>query len=419
MGQQYQDNQNYTQGGPNWLGMNQNIGDLQQYYAKQQEQDKQLQEQVKMFILQNQLKQQFEQQAFQQNMKNYQQYAPMFNNPGGMGQPQPQQPQMQQQGPSPIDLSRALMQGQPLPQSQPLQQSMQQPAQQSNQNPFVLNPATMANSGKISLMKNPSYSNKSTQTQTSSISGINIQGIRAAKTPEERQALLDQLPTELATNIQQAGEYGLDANKIYGLRNNSGDRAKFDALVKLAYPEFDMKTYPQRQAYMNDLAKGKLNQQVISLNTVKKHLDTFDQAITSLGNKNWKPQNAIINAAKELSGDPTITDFKLAQQVVNSEMERLLTGVGVTQQGMAHVRSIISGNSGYKQMKDQVALLKTIINGRMQPLRTQYKNIMGKDESGQIVFPSDQNYAGAADGGQQGGGQDDEYSRYLQAIGGK
>lgn len=419
-------------------------------WAQAQAQRNQFQQQLQLALYQEQMKRQYAQQDFQQNlqnqqtaapilnkiqmdnqqaqfgqnMQNYQKYAPMFNNPGGgmeqqpqgqppqgppslqgvIGQmPQGQQPAMSMAGGGvgtasgqPFDLGSALARVQQGGGQQP----MGQPQQQQGQNPFVLNPAAMMNSGKIQMMKNPNYSNKSTQ--SSPITGLDISQLKQANTPEERQAILDKLPPEVAKNVQMAGEYNLDSNKIYGLRNNSGDRAKFDALVGLAYPGFDMKKYPQQQAYINDLAKGKLNQQVVALNTVKKHLDTFDQSIDALNNGNWSPKNAVINAAKELSGDPSITDFRLAQRIVYSEMERLLTGVGVTQQGLSHVSAIISGNSGYRQMKDNVALLKTIINGRIQPLRTQYKNIMGQDESGQIVFPNQASYDSGGTGGQQG-----------------
>lgn len=424
--------------GPNWDALNSAIGGGFDAVAQRQQQEQQLKQALAIFAYQQQVQEQQKQNLMatqlqnsialekRKNQMSLENSQNLFNQDyannqklgmiGGGQQQQPQapmnlfpqgtpQPAMSMangglgtaQG-QPIDLGAALMR---------MQQGQQGAAPapgQSGQSMFL----GYSKGGKFSTVKNPDYKN----TQASAITSLDISQLKQAKTPEERQALLDQLPPEVAKNVQLVGEYNSEANKVYGLRNNSGDRAKFDALVGMAYPGFDMKKYPQRQAYMNDLAKGKLNQQVIALNTVKKHLDTFDQSIDALNNGNFTPKNAIINAAKELSGDPSITDFKLAQRVVYSEMERLLTGVGVTQQGLEHLNAIISGKAGYRQMKDQVALLKTIINGRMQPLRMQFKNVMGKDESGEIVFPNSSTYSsGAAESGQGAGSASDSQNR--------
>jgi len=221
----------------------------------------------------------------------------------------------------------------------------------------------------------------------SSISSFDIGTVPKIQNDEQRAEILASLPPDLAENVQAAGEYRLDATKLYGLRNNSGDRAKFDALINRIYPGWDMKKYTQRQKYITDLASGKLNQQVLAANTLTKHLDTFDQTIDNLKNTNSKPANAIINFAKDITGDPSITDFKFAKEIVNSEMQRLLTQVGVTQEGMNRVSAMLSNNAGFDQMKSNVQLLKTIMKGRLEPLRSQYKNIMGEEENGQIVFP--------------------------------
>lgn len=221
----------------------------------------------------------------------------------------------------------------------------------------------------------------------SSISTLDVNQIPKVTSDEQRAEILGQLPADIAENVQSAGEYRLDATKLYGLRNNSGDRAKFDALVARLYPGWDMKKYGQQQKFINDLAAGKMSQQVTSLNTLAKHLNTFEEEINSLKNTNLKPKNAVINMAKDITGDPSITDFRYAKEIVYGELQRTLTGVGVTQEGMNRVNAMLSENAGISQMQSNVKLLKEIVRGRISPLRTQYKNIMGKEEDGQILFP--------------------------------
>lgn len=258
----------------------------------------------------------------------------------------------------------------------------QQPIKKTSR-PFIAIPNPK---GGYSIQKNPDYKN----TQASSITTFDQSSIKTPKTDEERQAAIESLPPDLAENVKAAGEYRLDPNKLYSMRSNSADRTKFDALVNKIYPGWSMQKYSQRQAYMNDLAKGKTSQSILALNTLAKHMETFDNTIDELKNGNIKPENAIINFAKDVTGDPTITDFKFAKEIVNSELERLLTGVGVTQQGMERVNKMLSTSAGYKQMKSASQLLKTIVRGRIEPLRTQYKNMMGEEENGQILFPESQ-----------------------------
>jgi hypothetical protein len=237
----------------------------------------------------------------------------------------------------------------------------------------------------ITRVTNPKFSKQ--QTSVSSISNLDINTLPKNIDEQQKEEILGQLPSDIAENVKAAGEYRLDATKLYGLRNNSGDRAKFDALVNKLYPGWDMKKYSQQQGYVNDLASGQLNKQVISLNTLAKHLTTFEQTVDSLKNTNVKPQNAVINMAKNITGDPTITDFNMAREIVYSELQRTVTGAAVTQEGLNRVDKILSPNAGYNQMEGNIKILKEIVKGRIKPLQTQYKNIMGKDESGQILFP--------------------------------
>jgi hypothetical protein len=222
------------------------------------------------------------------------------------------------------------------------------------------------------------------------IGQIDINQIPRPQNEDERVQVLGMLPPDVAENVQAAGEYRLDATKVYGLRNNSGDRAKFDALINRIYPQWDMKKYVQRQKYLNSLAdtsSAKLGGQILALNTLPKHLETFLETIEALKNAGLKPKNAIINYAKNVLGYPEITDFKMAQEIVCGEMQKVVTGAAVTQEGMRRVDAMLSENAGYDQMISNAKIMIKIAEGRLEPMQTQYKNVMGKDESGDIIYP--------------------------------
>lgn len=228
------------------------------------------------------------------------------------------------------------------------------------------------------------------KSMASAISSVDINMIPRPQNDDERAQILGALPSDVAENVQAAGEYRLDATKVYGLRNSSGDRAKFDALINRIYPDWDMKKYQQRQRYLNNLAdtsSTKLGGQVIALNTLPKHLETFIETIEALKNQGLKPRNAIVNYAKNTLGYPEVTDFKMAKEIVYGEMQKVVNSAAVTQEGMNRVDAMLNENASYDQMINNARLLIRIAEGRIIPLREQYKNVMGKEENGELLYP--------------------------------
>jgi hypothetical protein len=195
---------------------------------------------------------------------------------------------------------------------------------------------------------------------------------------------IQEVPEEIAQGLV---DYTIDPTKVSSLRGNQ--RMMAIKAAKDLDPTFDMKEFPARSAFVKDLnsGNGKMFQQVTSANTLIGHLGFMNQKIDELKNKNLSPANTVINLAKELSGDPTITNYTQASAVVDSELDRLLTGVGVTQEGMNFRRTLLSKNSGYKQQKEAVKTLVSILESRAGALEKQYKRVLKKDAGDNILFP--------------------------------
>ena len=213
--------------------------------------------------------------------------------------------------------------------------------------------------------------------------------LRKDSTPEEKSAFLDMLPPELATNIQGIANYELDPTRIASLR--TGERSTLIAATKMFDPTFDMKKYPAQQQYVKDLAdtkRGTVGGIVNSANTLVGHLGFLDEQIEKLKNTNLKPANAIINLAKDVTGDPSITNYEQAVTVVNSEIETLLSGVGVTQEGLRVRDKLLSKNAGYEQMKSAIRTLGHIMQARTHPLEQQYESLFNKP-AGDTILHSD------------------------------
>ena len=135
-----------------------------------------------------------------------------------------------------------------------------------------------------------------------------------------------------------------------------------------------------------------------------------------LANSKLPAKNLVINYARYATGDPSITDWKTAKNIVDDEVERLVTNAAVTVQGKAMLNNILSSNESSDQQLSQINTLIKIMGGRLSTAMEQYKSIMGKDApEGFFMYPDTRAALGISDTNQQPSGgnlSDDIKSQY-------
>lgn len=206
--------------------------------------------------------------------------------------------------------------------------------------------------------------------------------------------------------------YQVDIKTIPGFGKSSVRSAYLKAAVQ-ANPNYDQKQYAAASKFITGLAdtkRGTPGGIVNSANTLIGHLDYLDNQIDDLHNSGLPVQNALVNFAKYNLGKPEITNFGQALEVVNAEMETLLSGVGVTQQGLSARRVLLNKDSSYEQQKGAIKTLIEVMRKRVQPIEAQYKRY-GGDEPNAIL--SDESRA-VLD--RIGGGSGSDASSELDAI---
>lgn len=235
----------------------------------------------------------------------------------------------------------------------------------------------------------------------------NFEPLSKGATPEERDAWLGQLDPVTSENVRGLANYDLDLSKVATYRGNQ--RSEYAALAKMYNPNFDMKKYGQRQQFMKNMSNtnpGSMGGNILSLNTLIGHLQLLQEKAAELQTGNLTPVNAVINTARQMSGNPNITNFEQARSVVDSELERALTGVGATQGGLHERRNLLNKNASPQQMVGAIMTLQDIMATRLKSVRSQYKAVMGKEEEpGQIVYDQNQAYVDSILS-KQGGGND-------------
>jgi hypothetical protein len=212
---------------------------------------------------------------------------------------------------------------------------------------------------------------------------------------------------------QKIANYEIDIKTIPGFGKSSVRNAYLKQVAEIN-PQFDQKQYTAASTFMTGLAKtqrGTPGGIVNSSNTFLGHLDFLDKNVDELKNSKLPAKNAIINFAKYQLGRSDITNLKQAQEVVGSELQTLLTGIGVTQEGLKAQRALLSTDASYDQQKAAIKTLVKIMKARVDPIQKQYETYGGKDPN-RILTPESQSIVSKFGGSKIEKFSDDEEKAY-------
>lgn len=210
-----------------------------------------------------------------------------------------------------------------------------------------------------------------------------------AKDGERNEAYLASLNPKWQDLIKGVADYDIDAKTRMGGFNKSKQAEILNA-VKRYDPNFDMKEYPVRADFMKQLSRtqrGTVGGQRLALNTLISHIGQFQDEVDALKAGGLPPANAVINMARRLTGNNNITDYNLARLNVESEMETLLTGVGVTQEGLKQRLGSLGNNPSDKQLQNYVQRLLDTLTARGNAIEDHYRSVLKKEPGDDIYFP--------------------------------
>lgn len=202
---------------------------------------------------------------------------------------------------------------------------------------------------------------------------------------EDIEAFYASMPSDVAETVRGLAEYKIDPSKFASLRTDL--RTSYLALAsKATAGGFDMMEYPKRYKYISGIQDPSTfaGRNITSLNTVAHHLAQLDEEIEANKGVNFKPMQTLRNWVEEITGDPNITDEKVVMKVVKDELEKALSGT-VTQEALRDFDRIFNPNVGYDAKKNAVKTFVKIVKGRIQPYRQGFKQVMKRDENGEII----------------------------------
>jgi hypothetical protein len=143
-------------------------------------------------------------------------------------------------------------------------------------------------------------------------------------------------------------------------------------------PSFDVKEYKKRQDVIRDFTAGKSYNNIRSLNTAIAHLGNLAKAGAELKNSSFTPWNLIANKTIAATGDPRIKNYLNAATAVEGELATVFKGTAGTDQEIKQWRENLSNADSPQQIEASINQLVSLLGGRLNALRSGYKNGMGR-----------------------------------------
>ena len=119
--------------------------------------------------------------------------------------------------------------------------------------------------------------------------------------------------------------------------------------------------------------KGAGGKQITAFNTAMSHLDVLDGLADKLNNSDLQIFNKAAQTWKEQTGNPAPANFDAARNAMSGEVAAALKASGATDQEIAQVGSTFSRAQSPEQLHGAIDTYRTLLNGKLQNLKEQYK----------------------------------------------
>ncbi len=160
------------------------------------------------------------------------------------------------------------------------------------------------------------------------------------------------------------------------------EKEKLSQLIMEMDPGADLTLMPQRSKMRSDFTSGQSGKSLTSLNTVIGHLDTLQNKIDALDNKEITKYNNIGNWVAKNAGRPEVAGFKAAKTLVDGELGKIVQGSGVvTNEERRQFANDLNDASSPAQAKEVLSTWMDLMKSRTDALKSNWTQTMGETKS--------------------------------------
>jgi hypothetical protein len=226
-------------------------------------------------------------------------------------------------------------------------------------------------------------------------------------------------PQGIVDLVKGLVDYAIPLPGGFALANPKSPWNKALGLARHYDPTFDASQYQTRMALKKDFMSGKAAGFIRSLNTTAQHLDELYKTAGDLGNSTFQTYNKISNWLSRQAGSPKVTNFNNARAAVVGELSTLFKGTA-TEGEIKRWEQEINDSESPEQLKGALSTIAELIQGRINALREQYENGMGRPFTMRVLTPQAARILrklGGGTGGESGAPAADETPEGVPKIG--
>ncbi len=130
-------------------------------------------------------------------------------------------------------------------------------------------------------------------------------------------------------------------------------------------------THQSAVGTLNDASHGQIAQTITAGNTLRHHLELYDQAVDAVNNGNSKMLNSIGNTLGVQMGNDAQTNLGLIRHAVAIESARFHIGASPNESDIKEQNDLLSGDGSPKQMHGGAATVRALAVGKQSALTEQ------------------------------------------------
>jgi hypothetical protein len=212
----------------------------------------------------------------------------------------------------------------------------------------------------------------------------NLSGDAFLKDLESKDPSLSRFVKDVADN-----KISISSAPTRQFRGGKGfNQQDIEPLVTQYKPEWNATQYPTAQRTNTEYTSGVTGRNIVSLNTAMKHVSQMNDLAYNLQNGNTQAANYAKNKIKAWFGSSVPTNVESLAPMVSSEVAKMLTGVGITNQTqIEHVLGLFSIAKSHAQLADGIKEALKLTKGRAEELRQGYERGIGSLPNFKVVSP--------------------------------
>jgi hypothetical protein len=155
-------------------------------------------------------------------------------------------------------------------------------------------------------------------------------------------------------------------------------------------PSYDSKQFGARSQAAKAFGSGVQAQNLTSLNTAERHLQTIEDAAKNLPGHGGLPGATTVNAVEnwfsKSAGKKTVTDFESVRSKLAREIDRAFTGAGaLAQEGIKRELDALNPAMSTEQLTSGIKRIREMLAGRREELASSYERIMGRPLTADVI----------------------------------